>query len=126
MIKEIILTLIMIVLLMAIPCTLFYIIPDARVKKAVKNGKKTKGYIFDIEPWDDYGYNLDPRGAMKIYVNGKIKRIDHMELTDKYIKLYNKLNEMYEEKEKINIKCIPIDVYIYNDRVTIDLESAEV
>lgn len=126
MVKELLLTLLMIVGLLAIPCTIFYIIPDARAKKAIQNGKKTKGYIFDVEPWDDYGYNLNPRGAIKIYVEGKVKRISFMELTEQYIKLYNKLNEMYEEKEKINIKCIPIDVYIYNDRVTIDLESAEV
>lgn len=126
MVKELLLTLLMIVGLMAIPCTLFYIIPDARAKKAIKNGKKTKGYIFDVEPWDDHRYNMDPRGAIKIYVEGQIKRISFMELSDKYIKLYNKINENYEEKDKINLKCIPIDAYIYKDKVTIDLESAEV
>lgn len=126
MVKELLLFLLGLIALLAIPCTLFYIIPDARAKKTVKNGKKTKVYIFDVEPWDDYGCNMEPRGAMKIYVDGKIKRIAHMEITDDYIKLYNRINEMYEEKEKINIKCIPIDAYIYNDKLTIDLESAEV
>ena len=98
---------------------------EFNTQKAKEQGQKTKGYIYDIEPWDD-GYNSFPKGAIKVYVDGKIRRIAEIEITEKYKELYNKINETYKEKEKINIKCIPVDVYIYNDQATVDIESAEV
>ena len=94
--------------------------------KTQKKGKKIKGYIFDIEPWDDCGYNMNPKGAIKVYVDGKIKRISKIEPNEKYEKIYNMINTMYKVDEKINIKRIPVDVYIYNEQASIDLESAEV
>ena len=106
--------------------TFIFVLPDINAKKIIKNGKKTKGYIFDIEPWDEQPLNKHPRGALKVCVDGKIRRIAHMPITSKYEFLYDQIKKMYDNKEKIEIKGIPVDVYIYKDKAAVDIDSAEV
>ncbi len=95
-------------------------------QQIIKNGEKTKGYIIDIEYWDKYIYNYNPTGAIKVCIDGKIKRVDQIQINKKYKELYNKINTMYYIDDKINIKGIPVDVYINNEQIHVDLESVEV
>lgn len=94
-------------------------------KQIMKNGEKQKGYIIDVEYWSIRDY-FTQTGAVKVYVNGKIQRINKIEVDDKYKKLYDRINSMYYVDENINIKGIPVDVYIDNNQVYVDLESIEV
>lgn len=95
-------------------------------QQTIKNGEKTKGYIIDIEYWDKYTYNLNPTGAIKVCIDGKIKRVDKIQINNIYKELYNKINSMYYIDDKINIKGIPVDIYINNEQIYVDLESVEV
>ena len=94
-------------------------------KQIMKNGEKQKGYIIDVEYWSIRDY-FTQTGAVKVYVNGKIQRINKIEVDDKYKKLYDRINSMYYVDENINIKGIPVDVYIDNNQIYVDLESIEV
>lgn len=94
-------------------------------RQIMKNGKQQKGYIIDVEYWSTRDY-LTQTGAVKVYINGKIQRINKIEVDDKYKKLYDRINSMYYVDENINIKGIPVDVYINNNQVYVDLESIEV
>ena len=94
-------------------------------KQIIKTGKKIKGYIIDVEYWNTYNHFVTPTGAVKVYLNGKIQRINKIEVDDKYKKIYNKINSMYYVDENINIKGIPVDVYVDNNYYYVDLESIE-
>lgn len=93
-------------------------------RQIMKNGKQQKGYIIDVEYWSTRDY-FTQTGAVKVYINGKIQRINKIEVDDKYKKLYDRINSMYYVDENINIKGIPVDVYIDNNQVYVDLESIE-
>ena len=94
-------------------------------KQIIKTGEKIKGYIIDVEYWNTHNHFVTPTGAVKVYLNGKIQRINKIEIDDKYKKIYDKINSMYYVDENINIKGIPVDVYVDNNYYYVDLESIE-
>ena len=94
-------------------------------KQIIKTGEKLKGYIIDVEYWNTYDHFITTTGAVKVYLNGKIQRINKIEVDDKYKKIYDKINSMYYVDENINIKGIPVDVYVDNNHFYVDLESIE-
>ena len=66
-------------------------------------------------------------GEIDIYVDGKVYSFGSMEKNDVYVKLFETFQDRYSlYGDGLLLKGIPIDVYVYGDKVSPVLESVKV
>lgn len=106
---------VIIIVIIVIPTILYF----ASQKIIKMNGEKKKGYIITIN--DHWNY-----GEIDIYVDGKVYSFGGMEKNDVYVKLFETFQDRYSlYDDGLLLKGIPIDVYVYGDKVSPVLESVK-
>ncbi len=106
---------VIIIAIIVIPTILYF----ASQKVTQVSGEKKKGYIVAIN--DNWNY-----GEIDIYVDGKVYSFGGMEKNDVYVKLFETFQDRYSlYGDGLLLKGIPIDVYVYGDKVSPVLESVK-
>ena len=106
---------ILLIIVVVIPTFLY----NASQKIIKMNGEKKKGYIITI---NDHCNS----GEIDIYVDGKVYSFGGMEKNDVYVKLFETFQDRYSlYGDGLLLKGIPIDVYVYGDKVSPVLESVK-
>jgi len=84
-----------------------------------EKGVLKKGYIITIEEYSGFG-------MVNVFVDGKVYHLDKLIMDEKFKLVMKDFLFRYKFGEDFTVKGILVDVYLYNDRISIDLNSVNV